>query len=84
MLFQILLNIIVAIIRFIVWVLVVLAAIPFGIYMFLIKFFPDFTIEAGFWFWSVFSILSILGFVLLWRPIMWVVGTLQVLGAGAE
>lgn len=84
MLFQVLLNIIVAIIKFIVWVLVVLIAIPFGIYMFLFKFFPVFTIEAGFWFWSVFSILSIVGFVLLWRPIMWVVGILQVLGAGID
>lgn len=84
MLFQVLLNIIAAIIKFIVWVLFVLAAIPFGIYMLLHKMFPLFTQDAGFWFWSVLSIFSIIGFIVLWRPIMWVVGALQVLGAGAE
>jgi hypothetical protein len=82
MLFQVLLNIIVSLIKFVVWVLVVLAGIPFGIYMLLNELFPLFTHDANFWFWSVFSILSIIGFVLLWKPIIWVVGALQVLGAG--
>jgi hypothetical protein len=82
MLFQVLLNIIVSLIKFVVWVLVVLAGIPFGIYMLLNELFPLFTHDASFWFWSVFSILSVIGFVLLWKPIMWVVGVLQVLGAG--
>lgn len=82
MLFQVLLNIIVSLIKFVVWVLFVLAAIPFGIYMLLNELFPLFTHDAGFWFWTVFSILSIIGFVLLWKPVMWVVGVLQVLGAG--
>lgn len=84
MLFQVLLNIIVAIIKFAMWVMVALVAIPFGIYMFLLKYFPVFTHDASFWFWSVFSILSIIGFVLLWKPIMWVVGGIQLLGAGGE
>ncbi|TDE44400.1 hypothetical protein E0I26_08495 [Flavobacterium rhamnosiphilum] len=84
MLFQVLLNFIAFIIKCIVWFVFVLAAIPFGIYMLLNKMFPVFTQDAGFWFWSVFSILSIIGFIVLWRPIMWIVGVLQVLGAGAE
>lgn len=83
MLFQILLNIVVSLIKFVVWVVVALLAIPFGIYMFLINNFPEFTLAYGFSFWAVFSILSIIGFVLLWKPIMWVVGGIQVLGAGA-
>ena len=84
MLFQVLLNIIVFFIKCLVWFVFVLAAIPFGIYMLLLKWFPIFTQDASFWFWSVFSILSIIGFIVLWRPIMWIVGVLQVLGAGAD
>jgi hypothetical protein len=84
MLFQVLLNIIVFIIKFIVWVAFVLAAIPFGIYMLLNEYFPLFTQDGGFMFWSVFSISSIIGFIVLWKPIVWVVGVLQVLGIGME
>jgi hypothetical protein len=84
MLFQVLLNIIAFLIKCLVWFVFVLAGIPFGIYMLLVKWFPVFTQDGGFWFWSVFSILSIIGFVVLWRPIMWLVGVLQVLGAGAD
>jgi hypothetical protein len=84
MLFQVLLNIIVFIIKCIVWVLFVLAAIPFGIYMLLNEMFPVFTQDAGFWFWSLFSILSIIGFIVLWKPIVWIVGVLQTLGLGME
>lgn len=62
MLFQVLLNIIVFLIKCIVWIAFVLAAIPFGIYMLLLEFFPVFTQDAGFWFWSVFSISSIIRF----------------------
>lgn len=84
MLFQVLLNIIVFFIKCIVWVLFVLAAIPFGIYMLLNEWFPIFTHDGGFWFWSLFSILSTIGFIVLWKPIMWIVGILQTLGLGME
>ena len=50
MLFQLLLDIIVFIIKCIVWVLFVLAAIPFGIYMLMNEWFPIFTHNGGFWF----------------------------------
>lgn len=83
MLFQFLLNIIVAIIKFAVWVTVAFLAIPFGIYVFLMENFPEFTLAYDFSFWAVFSILSIIGFVLLWKPILWIVGAIQTLGAGA-
>ncbi|SHM91421.1 hypothetical protein [Flavobacterium saccharophilum] len=84
MLFQLLLNFIVFIIKCIVWVLLVLAAIPFGIYMLLNEWFPIFSSDGGFWYWSVFSILSIIGFIVLWKPIVWIVGILQTLGLGME
>jgi len=84
MLFQLLLNIIVFIIKCIVWILFVLAAIPFGIYMLLNEWFPIFSQDGGFWYWSVFSVLSIIGFIVLWKPIVWIVGILQTLGLGME
>jgi hypothetical protein len=84
MLFQVLLDIFFFFLKCIVWFLLVLAGIPFGIFMLLNKWFPVFTQEEGFLFWSIFSILSIIGFIVLWKPIMWIVGTLQVLKAGAE
>lgn len=84
MLFQLLLNFIVFIIKCIVWVLFVLAAIPFGIYMLLNEWFPIFTHDGGFWFWSILSLLSVLGFIVLWKPIVWIVGILQALGLGME
>ena len=84
MLFQVLLNIIVFFIKCIVWIAFVLAAIPFGIYMLLLEFFLIFTQDAGFWFWSVFSISSIIGFIVLWKPIVWIVGILQTLVLGME
>ena len=84
MLFQLLLNFIVFIIKCVVWILFVLAAIPFGIYMFLNEYFPVFTHEGGFLFWFVFSTSSLIGFIVLWKPITWIVGILQVLGIGME
>lgn len=84
MLFQLLLNIIVFFIKCIVWFVFVLAGIPFGIYMLLHKWFPIFTQDGGFGFWTVFSILSIVGFVVLWKPIMWIVGVFQLLGGAGE
>ncbi|TDE03313.1 hypothetical protein [Flavobacterium sandaracinum] len=84
MLFQALLNIIIFFIKCLVWIAFVLAAIPFGIYMLLLEWFPEFTLAYGFGFWSVFSILSIIGFIVLWKPIVWIVGILQTLGLGME
>ncbi len=82
MLFQLLLNLIVFFLRCAIWVLVALVAIPYGIFMLLHNIFPVFTQDAGFWWWSVFSILTIIAYVVLWKPILWIVGTIGVLGAG--
>lgn len=84
MLFQLLLDLIVFIIKCAVWILFVIAAIPFGIYMLLNEWFPIFTNDGGFWFWSSLSILSIIGFIILWKPIVWIIGILQALGLGME
>ena len=52
--------------------------------MLLNEYFPLFTQDGGFMFWSVFSISSIIAFIVLWKPIIWVVGILQVLGIGMD
>lgn len=83
MLFQLLLNIVAFLIKCIVWIVVAFLAIPFGVYYFLLSYFRDFTLAYGFSFWTVFSILSIIGFIVLWKPIIWTVGIIQTLGAGA-
>ena len=82
MLFQVLLNIIVFFLKFVMWVFAALVAVPFGIYMLLHKMFPVFTQDASFWFWSVFAILAIIAYIILWKPIFWIVGSISVLGAG--
>ncbi len=84
MLFQVLLDIIVFLIKYVVRVVFALAAVPFGVFMLLNKMFPVFSHDLDFWFWSVFSILTIIGFFLLWKPILWIMGALSVLGEGNE
>lgn len=82
MLFQVLLNIIAGFLKFAMWVFAALVAVPYGIFMLLHKMFPVFTQDASFWFWSVFAIFTIIAYVVLWKPILWIVGTISVLGAG--
>jgi hypothetical protein len=82
MLFQVLLNIFAFVIKLAAYVIVCLVAIPFGIYMVLIENFRSFVLEYGFGFWSVFIILTLIAYIILWKPILWLVGTLGVLGAG--
>ena len=84
MLFQVLLNIIVFLLRMALWIIMALVVIPFGIYMLLLDQFPTFVLAYGFGFWSVFSILTIIAYVILWKPILWVVGVVGILGAGQE
>lgn len=83
MLFQVLLNIVAFLIKCIAWIIVAFLAIPFAVYYFLLSYFREFTLAYGFSFWAVFSILSIVGFVIFWKPIIWAVGIIQTLGAGA-
>ena len=82
MLFQVLLNIILFLLKDLLWVVFAFAAVPFGVFMLLQKMFPVFTLNLDFWFWSVFAILTIVAYVLLWKPILWLVGAISVLGAG--
>jgi hypothetical protein len=84
MLFQVVLNIIVFFIKCIVWILAGLVAIPFGAFMLLNNWFPIFTHDGGFWFWSVFGILTIVAYIVLWKPLLWVVGIFQLLGGMGE
>ena len=82
MLYQVLSTIIVSILKFLMWILVSIVAVPYGVFMLLQELFPIFTQDAGFWFWSVLGLITIVAYVILWKPILWVVGTISVLGAG--
>ena len=80
MLFQLLLNIIIFCLKFALWVLTALVAVPFGIYMLLQEMFPIFVQDSGFWFWSVFAILCVIFYLIFWKPILWVVGAISAFG----
>ncbi len=83
MLFQVLLDVIVFLIRYVVKVVFAMAALPFGVFMLLNKMFPVFSHDLDFWFWSLFSILTLIGYFLLWKPILWIMGGLSILEAGS-
>lgn len=68
---QILLNTTTTAIKYIVWVSLVIVAIPLMIYSFLNLYFYEFTMEMGFGFWILFSVLTVIGFVVLLKPIFW-------------
>ncbi|SHG44676.1 hypothetical protein SAMN05444372_10632 [Flavobacterium micromati] len=82
MLFQVLMNIIAVFLKFAMWVLFAVVAVPYGVFIVLWKLFPVFTNDGSFWFWSVFAVLTIIAYVILWKPILWIVGTINALGAG--
>lgn len=82
MLFQVLMNIVAVFLKFAIWVVLALVAVPYGVFIVLWKTFPTFTTDGSFWFWSVFSILTIIAYVILWKPLLWIVGTISALGAG--
>ena len=84
MLFQVLLNIIVFFLKMALWISIAVVAIPAGIYLLLLDQFPSFVLAYGFGFWSVFLILTIVAYVILWKPILWIVGVVGILGAGQE
>lgn len=81
MLFQLLLNVIVFLLKMGIWAVFAFAAVPFGIYMALHNLFPIFTADATFWFCSVFGLLTNVVYFILWKPILWIVGTVSILGA---
>ena len=84
MLFQVVLNIIAFFVKLAVWIAVAFLAVPFGIYMFLINYFRSFVLEYGFGFWSVFTVLTIIAYIILWKPILWIVSSISVLSAGQQ
>ena len=84
MLFEIIFAIIGFFLRYVLRILMGLSLIPFGVFVLLTKIAPQFTLEMGFWFWTVFSVLTIIGFYLLWRPIVWIAGLYSILNAGND
>ena len=75
-------NIVAVFLKFALWVIFALVAVPFGVFIALLKMFPIFTNDGSFWYWTVFSILTVIAYVILWKPILWIVGTISALGAG--
>ena len=76
--------IIIRILCFIMWVFFAILAIPYGSLMLLNKWFPVFTHDGGFWFWSVFGIVTIVAYVVLWKPLLWIIGIFQLLGGAGQ
>ncbi|NRT10765.1 hypothetical protein [Flavobacterium sp. 14A] len=76
---QILLNTTTTAIKYIVWVSLVIVAIPLMIYSFLNLYFYEFTMEMGFGFWILFSVLTVIGFVVLLKPIFWILEGIETL-----
>ena len=84
MLFEGLLNIIAFILKFAFRAFFALAAIPFGVYIFLQKFFTEFSKHQDFWYWTIFGILTILLYYILWKPILWIAGISTILDVGND
>ncbi len=76
--------IIIRILCFIMWALFAIVALPVGVALLLNNWFPAFTHDGGFWWWSVFSIITIVAYVLLWKPLLWIIGIFQLLGGAGE
>jgi hypothetical protein len=66
------------------WVLFAIVALPVGVAMLLNDWFPVFTYEGGFWWWTVFTIITVVAYVMLWKPLLWVIGIFQVLGGAGQ
>jgi hypothetical protein len=76
--------IITRILCFIMWVLFAIVALPFGVYMLLNEWLQVFTHDGGFWWWSIFSIVTIVAYIVLWKPLLWIIGIFQLLGGAGE
>ena len=59
------------ILRIIIWLVMAAAAIPYSILVLFLNLFPEFTEEAGFWFWISFVSLNVVAYFFLWKPIVW-------------
>ena len=56
------------------------AAIPYSILVLFLNLFPEFTEEAGFWFWISFVSLNVVAYFFLWKPIVWTISVISALG----
>lgn len=84
MLFELLINFIAILIKFLFRVIVALIALPFGVFLLLQKFFPVFSMTSGFWYWTLFGLITIIGYYILWRPIVWIAGLSTILDVGND
>lgn len=61
-----------------------IAAVPCGVFIVLNKWFPSFSHHLGFWNWTVFGIVSIVAYIVLWKPSIWIIGIFQLLGDAGQ
>ena len=84
MLFEVLMNFILVLAKFLLRVICTLLLLPVGIYLGLNKFFPVFTHSESVGFWIVFGLIIIVCYYILWKPILWISGITTILGAGND
>lgn len=76
--------IIIRLLNFVMWVFFAIVALPVGVALLLNKWFPVFAHDGGFWFWSVFGVITIVAYVVLWKPLLWIIGIFQLLGGAGQ
>ena len=76
--------IIIRLLSFVMWVFFAVISIPCGVFILLNKWFPVFSHDLGFCFWSVFGIITIVAYIVLWKPILWIIGIFQLLGGAGQ
>ena len=76
--------IIIRLLSFVMWVFFVFVAIPCGVFILLNKWFPVFSHDLGFWFWSVFGIVTIVAYIVLWKPLLWIIGIFFFFGGAGQ
>ncbi len=77
--------IIIRLLNFVMWVFFSIVALPVGVALLLNKWFPVFFAhDGGFWFWSVFGVVTVVAYVVLWKPLLWIIGIFQLLGGAGQ
>lgn len=84
MLFQLLLDFIFFLLKIVLRIVGGLCLVPFGLYMLFLEVFTDFTNGGGFWFWSIFAIVTIVAYYILWKPIVWIAGLSSIFEIGMD
>lgn len=63
-------------------VAICLLFIPVGVYLLLNKLFPEFSRTADYWYIAVYTVLTIISYIVLYKPIVWIMKKITSLEAG--